>query len=107
MPTSTTATSTGASANAAYAIPTTVSKNDSGWAGVLVDQVRDARDVVVGREELLLGQRLAVQRDPLGHRLDVRAGEPAGAQPESRATRVSIIRAVLVLPLVPVRWITG
>ena len=32
MPTSTTAASTGASAKAAYAIPTTVSKNDSGWS---------------------------------------------------------------------------
>ncbi len=31
MPTSTTATSTGASANAAYAIATTVSKKLSGW----------------------------------------------------------------------------
>ena len=40
------------------------------------------RDVVEGADELLVGQRLAVDADPLVHPLEVGAGEPARAQVE-------------------------
>ena len=88
MPTSTTAASTGASAKAAYAIATTVSKNDSGWSLVGVDEVGVRRDVVERRDEGLLADGLAVEADPLGHRLQVRAGEPADAQADGRDQRL-------------------
>jgi hypothetical protein len=45
-----------------------------------VDQVRVRRHVVERAHELLVGQGGAVDADPLAHLLDVRAGEPAGAQ---------------------------
>ena len=64
-PTSTTATSTGASANAANAIAVITSKKDSGSSLLGVDQLDVRRDVVVGLDEPLGGQRLAVERDPL------------------------------------------
>jgi hypothetical protein len=55
---------------------------------VCVDQVEEGCDVEVGLDERLLVERLAVDADPLGHRLDVRAGEPAGAQPAGADERV-------------------
>jgi hypothetical protein len=45
-----------------------------------VDQMGVRRDVVEGAHELLVGQRLAVDRDPLVDPLEVRTGEPARAQ---------------------------
>jgi hypothetical protein len=44
---------------------------------LLVDQVGVGRHVVEGADERLLAERLAVDADPLGHRLQVRAGEAA------------------------------
>ena len=81
-PTSTTATSTGASAKAAKAIAVSTSKNDSRCGCRRVDQLEVRRHVVVRREEALDVDGCAVEGDPLAHRLQVRAGEPAGAQPE-------------------------
>ena len=57
-----------------------------GLAGV--DQVGVRRHVVERPHELLVGHRLAVEADPLGHPLDVRAGEAAGAQLERPEQRV-------------------
>ena len=53
-----------------------------------VDEVGVRRDVVERAHELLVGELLAVDRDPLGHPLHVRAGEPAGAQVEGPQQRV-------------------
>ena len=88
MPTSTTATSTGASAKAAYAIPTIVSKKLQRVGLVGVDEVGVRRDVVEGAHELLVGERLPVDADPLAHLLQVRAGEAAGAQVERTHQRL-------------------
>ena len=82
-PTSTTATSTGASANAAYAIAVMISKKVIAHAvdQLLVDH-RDVRgDLAPGLVEALVGDRLAVDGDPLGHVRHVRGGEAAGPQP--------------------------
>ena len=49
---------------------------------LLVDEMCVRRHVVERPDEGLLVEGFAVQADPLGHRLQVRAGEPAGAQPE-------------------------
>ena len=104
MPTSTTATSTGASAKAAYAIPTTVSKNDSGWASRLVDEVGVRRHVVERAHE-----RLVVSGSPsIEIRSLIRSTCGVVNRPVRRSSArssVSIIRDVDVLPLVPVRWI--
>jgi hypothetical protein len=45
-----------------------------------VDEMGVGRDVVERGDELLVGERLPVDRDALGHPLDVRAGEAPGAQ---------------------------
>ena len=82
MPTSTTATSTGASANAAYAIPDDRLEEAQRVRLGGVDQMGVRRDVVEGADELLVGQRLAVDADPLVHPLEVGAGEAARAQVE-------------------------
>jgi hypothetical protein len=47
-----------------------------------VDHLHVGRDVVVGLDEALGADRLAVEHDPLPDRLQVRAGEPADAQAE-------------------------
>ena len=47
-----------------------------------VDEVRVRRDVVEGADELRVGQRLAVDRDPLVDPLEVGAGEATRAQVE-------------------------
>ena len=82
MPTSTIATSTGASANAAYAIPTMVSKKLSGcgWAastrwvyGATSLKARTNSSSVSGSPSIA---------DPLVHPLEVGAGEAARAQVE-------------------------
>ena len=106
MPTSTTATSTGASANAAYAIPTTVSKNDSGcgcaastrWVyGATSLNARTNSSSVSGLPSM---QIRSLIRSTCGL-----VNRPV--RRSSARSRVSIIRDVEVLPLVPVRWITG
>lgn len=53
-----------------------------------------------------VADRLAVDADTLGHLVQVRAGEAAGA-PSSDRSRASIMMAVLPLPLVPAIWTTG
>ena len=106
MPTSTIATSTGASANAAYAIPTIVSKKLSGCGcaastrcvyGATSLKARTNSSSVSGSPSTeirsLIRSRWGLVKRPVRR---------------SRArSRVSIIRLVDVLPLVPVRWITG
>ena len=74
------ATSTGASANAAKAMPVSTSKKDSGtpWRSSMSRCVRG--NLLVQGDELFRGQGLAVDADPLAHRDQVRAGEAAGAQ---------------------------
>ena len=106
MPTSTTATSTGASAKAAKAIPTTVSKKDSGCA-VGVDEVEDGRDVEVGLRRTASSVSGSPSRQ-IRSVIDSTCGlvnRPV-RRPRARSS-ASIIREVLVLPLVPVRWTTG
>ena len=88
MPTSTTATSTGASANAAYAIADDGLEEAQRVGLGRVDQVRVRRDVVERADELLVGQRLAVDADPLVHPFQVRAGEAPRAQVEGAQQRV-------------------
>ena len=48
----------------------------------LVDDLRVCRHVGEGVDEQAFGQRLAVEADAFGHRLQVWTGEPAGAQIE-------------------------
>ena len=106
MPTSTTATSTGASANAAYAMPTTVSKNDSGWGLARVDEVGVRRDVVEGAHEGLSSS--GSPSTQIRSRIRSTCGEVNRPVRSSKArSSESTIRAVDVLPLVPVRWMTG
>ena len=106
MPTSTTAASTGASAKAPNAIPTTVSKNDSGcgWSastsstyGATSLKARTNASSSSGSPSMqirsLIRSTCGLVNRPV-RRLSARS-------------RVSIIRDVEVLPLVPVRWITG
>ena len=54
----------------------------------VVDDLGVRRDVGERVDEQLLGQRHAVEADPLGHRLQVRAGEAAGPQVEGAQQRV-------------------
>ena len=106
-PTSTTATSTGASAKAANAIAVITSKKDSRTlAARRVDQVEVRRDVVVRRDEPLRVDRLAVEGDPLADECRCGLVNRPVRRPNARSS-ASIIRAVEVLPLVPVTWITG
>ena len=82
MPTSITATSTGASAKSAYAMPTMTSKKLIGTSLPASTICTYGSDVVVGLDEALGADRLAVEHDPLPDRLQVRAGESADAQAE-------------------------
>jgi hypothetical protein len=50
-----------------------------------VDHLHVGRDVVVGLDEALGAHRLAVEHDPLAHRLQVRAGEAGPPAGRSRA----------------------
>ena len=106
MPTSTTATSTGASANAAYAMPTIVSKKLSGcgweestrWVyGAMSLKARTNSSSVNGSPSTqirsFIRSRWGLVKRPVRR--------------SSARSRVSIIRLVDVLPLVPVRWMTG
>ncbi len=105
-PTSTTATSTGASAKAAYAIATTVSKNDSGngwerstrsmYGATSLKAVTNCSSVSCSPSRLIR----SVIRSTCGL-----VNRPV--RRSSVRSRVSIIREVEVLPLVPVRWMTG
>ena len=72
-----------------------------------VDHLDVRLDVVVRLDEPLGGDRRAVQADPLGDRLDVRARCSGRCAVRRRSSRASIMRAVRVLPLVPVMWIEG
>ena len=105
-PTSTTATSTGASAKAAYAIATTVSKNDSGcgccastrsmYGATSLNAVTNCSSVSGSPSTLI--------------RSFIRSTWGLVKRPVRRSrarSSVSIIREVEVLPLVPVRWMTG
>ena len=106
IPTSTTAASTGASAKAAYAIATTVSKNESGWSwsastrwvyGAISLNVETNSSSLIGSPSRLIRSVI-----------DSRCGLVNRPTRSPVATiSVSIIRAVEVLPLVPVRWIEG
>ena len=106
MPTSTTATSTGASANAAYAMPTTVSKKESGCASLASTRwVYGATSLNARTNASSLSGSPSMQIRSL---IRSTCGEVNRPVRSSRArSRVSIIRAVEVLPLVPVRWIEG
>ena len=106
MPTSTTATSTGASANAAYAIATIVSKNDSGYSccsstswvyGATSLKARTNSSSLSGSPSIEIR---SVIRSTCGL-----VNRPV--RRSSARSSVSIIREVEVLPLVPVRWMTG
>ena len=81
-PTSTTATSTGASANAAYAIAVMISKKVILTPSIsrLINECDVRLDLPPDLVEALVGDRLAVDRDPLRHTHHVRAGESAGPQ---------------------------
>ena len=57
-----------------------------------VDEVGVRRHVVERADELLVGQRAAVDADPLAHPLDVGAGEAAGAQVQRAQQRVDHAR---------------
>jgi hypothetical protein len=100
------ATSTGASANTANAIAVITSKNDSGTSnspstnsryGSISTYAWTNRSSLIGSPSSVIRSR-TVSRCGLVNR-PVR-------NPASRNS-ASIIRAVEVLPLVPVRWITG
>ena len=106
MPTSTTATSTGASANAAYAMPTIVSKKliGCGWEestrwvyGATSLKARTNSSSVSGSPSTqirsFIRSRWGLVKRPVRR--------------SSARSSVSIIRLVEVLPLVPVSWITG
>ena len=71
-----------------------------------VDHLHVGRDVVVGLDEPLGAHRLAVEDDPLPDRLQVRLVNRPTRSPKPRSSS-SIIRAVVVLPLVPATWTTG
>ena len=92
MPTSTIATSTGASANAANAMPVSTSKNDIGTWLAPVHHRRVRHDLLVQIDEALRVDRLAVQADPLAHGGQVRAGEQPGAQAAGAQQRVDHAR---------------
>ena len=104
MPTSTTATSTGASAKAAYAIADDGLEERQRVVLLGVDEVGVRRDVV---------ERATNSSSPSGSpsrqiRSVIRSTCGLVKRPVRRSrarSRVSIIRAVEVLPLVPVRWI--
>ncbi|CAB4707048.1 unannotated protein [freshwater metagenome] len=55
---------------------------------VVVDQREERRHVVERTHEAFVAERLAVHADALGHPLDVRAGEAAGAQVEGAQQRI-------------------
>ena len=106
IPTSTTATSTGASAKAAKAMPTTVSKNDSGWRWSASTRSRYA-----ARSTYACAKASSVSGSPsrvIRSVIDSTCGlvKRPVRRPRARS-RSSTIRAVVVLPLVPVRWTTG
>ena len=106
MPTSTTATSTGASAKAAYAIPTIVSKNDSGWSWSASTRW------VYGATSLNARTNCSSLNGSPSRQIRsvIRSTWGLVKRPVRRSrarSRVSIIRDVEVLPLVPVRWMTG
>ena len=105
IPTSTTATSTGASAKAAYAIPTTVSKKESGWS-----EASSTRWVYGATS---LKARTNASSSSGSPSIEIRSLIRSTCGEVNRPVRssiarsnVSIIRDVEVLPLVPVRWIT-
>ena len=106
MPTSTTATSTGASANRAYAMPTIVSKNDSGCSSLA-----STRWVYGATSLNAATNSSSVSGSPSTEiRSVIRSTCGLVNRPVRRSSArssVSIIRDVEVLPLVPVRWITG
>src|SRR5216683_907077 len=105
-PTSTTATSTGASANAANAMAVSTSKNDSGtpW--------RLSTSSTYGSTSWYAAmKRSASSGSPstqIRSRMELRCGlvNLPVRSPRSRSS-ASIMRAVDVLPLVPVMWMTG
>ena len=106
MPTSTTATSTGASANAAYAIATTVSKNDSGWScSASTRWVYGATSLKARTNSSSVSCSPSIEI-----RSVIRSTCGLVKRPVRRSSArssVSIIREVEVLPLVPVRWMSG
>ena len=106
MPTSTTAASTGASAKAAYAMPTTVSKNDRGWSDSASTRcVYGATSLnAVTKASSLIGSPSRLIRSVIDSRCGL-VNRPTRSP--SATIKVSIIRAVEVFPLVPVRWMTG
>ena len=57
-----------------------------------IDHLDEGDHVVIGVEELLAADRLAGQRDPLTHAVQVRRGEAAGPQPHLREQRVDDAR---------------
>ena len=107
-PTSMTATSTGASAKAAYAMAVMISKKVIGTPsiersstistyGAISSQVASKRSSLIGAPSMVIR---SVTLDTCGEvKRPVR-------RPSARSSD-SIIAAVLPLPLVPVRWITG
>ena len=73
---------------------------------VAVDEVRVGRDLVVGVQNCssLIGSPSIVIRSVIDSTCGL-VNRPV-RRPAARSS-VSIIREVLLLPLVPVRWITG
>ncbi len=106
MPTSTTATSTGASAKAANAMPVSTSKNDIGtwWRpstiatyGAISSYRSTKRCASIGWPSRLIRSRMEVRCGLVNRPV---------RRPRARSS-ASIIRAVDVLPFVPVMWMTG
>ncbi len=106
IPTSTTAASTGASANAAYAIAVIVSKNDSGWSCWASTRWVYGATSLKARTNCSCasGSPSSTIRSVIDSRCGL-VNRPV-RRPSAR-TRTSTIRAVEVLPLVPVRCTTG
>ena len=105
MPTSITATSTGASAKTANAIAVSTSKNDSaaGWRSSTSGRTAASR-----RRPPRTARRSGSPSTLIRSRIETRCGLVNSPVRSPRArSRVSIIRAVEVLPLVPVMWMTG
>ncbi len=112
IPTSTTAASTGASANAAYAIATVISKNDNGCASApSVVTVSSTICAYAATSANASTNASSVRGSPsrqMRSVMDCRCGLVKRPVRRSRVrSRASIMRAVDVLPLVPVRWMTG
>ncbi len=106
MPTSMTAASTGASAKAAKAIAVIISKNDSGCSDE--SSTIWAYAATSANASTNSSSDNGTPSRQMRSVMDCRCGLVKRPVRRSRArSNVSTIRLVDVLPLVPVRWMTG